>query len=463
MLKPILWIGVFFTIIASLLTAQKRNITASEIDSNLFIYNKNSNLQFSLSNVDLETRSYPLFTPQYQNQLIRFLEKNPYNLDSILKLYEVQGYINHLEGQKNTLVRYKNSIDKILSNHSKDMSGLLHASEYYRLKNNKDLRVNLLDSALKYYPNELKVKEFYLDYHLENQNYEQIKNLSQEILNLEPNHLKAIYNLVIIDFYENAYFGIRNNYSIIEKFILEKPHLKSLPIIKSYLETISFILQLTDFGFGEMRYKDWRLPTVLKNTSDSLYQVWLKHLPYLNNQAAGHSLLMLIKFLEKDTLTASQHFQKGIGWDVFYKPIYYNYYLFQLELENYKESIKTANLLVQNIPNENHYLLLAKAYFLAKNYYQTELILKKLLEKPSNEPFVYTALAQFYLKFRKMEEVKKYLDMAEKINPRDPEWSFTAAMYCIIMNQPKQAKEYLLTYLEFFPKDETALDWLKSL
>lgn len=463
MLKHILWICIFFTINALFLKAQKRNITASEIDSNLFIFNRNNNLQFSLTDVDLETRSYPLFTPQYQNQLIRYLEKNPYNLDTILKLYEVQGYINHLEGQKNTLVKYKNSIDKILSTNSKDMLGLLHASEYYRLKNNKNLRISLLDSALKHHPNELKVKEFYLDYYLENQNYEPIKSLSEEILNLEPNHLKAIYNLVIIDFYENAYFGIRNNYAIIEKFILEKPDLKSLPIIKTYLETISFILKLTDFGFGEMNFQDWHLPMALKNASDSLYKVWLEHLPYLNNQAAGHSLLMLIKFLEKDTLNASKHFYKAIEQDVFYKSVYYNYYLFQLELKNYKECIKTANLLVQNIPNENHYLLLAKAYFLAQNYYQTEQILKKLLEKPSNEPFVYTALAQYYLKFRKMEEVKKYLDLAKRMNPRDAEYSFTAAMYYVIMNNPKQAKEHLLTYLEFFPKDETALDWLKSL
>ncbi len=451
-----------FLLLFSLQVHGQRTITAQEIDSNIYIFNKNNNLQFALSSTDLES-SYPIYSYNYQTQLSKYLEKNPNDLDSILRLYEVQGYIYNLEGQKNTLIRYKNTIDKKLSQNPKDMLGLLHASEYNRIKKDKFLQMNLLDSALKYYPEEFKVKEFYLDYCLENQNYEQAKLLSQQILNQKPTHLKAIYNLVILNFYENAYYGIHDDYALLDKEIKKNPDYKSLHILKTYIETINFILQLTDYEFGEMSFKTWRLPMVLKNSSDSLYHHWLAHLPYLNNQAVGHSLLSLIKFLEKDTLQARKHFEKAIEIDNYYKPVYYNYIQFQFEMENYKECVKSASLLVKNIPDENHYLMLAKAYFFAKNYYQTEETLRKLLEKKPKEPHIFTALAQYYLKFRKMNEVEKYLYLAKQIDPRDPDYNFTAAMYHIVLGNKKQAKEHLLTYLEFYEKDATAWDWLKSL
>lgn len=438
------------------------SITAQEIDSNIYIFSKNNNLQFALSSKDFED-TYPVYSYNYQNQLSKYLEKNPYDLDSLLRLYEIQGYIYNLEGQKNTLIRYKNTIDKKLSQNSKDMLGLLHASEYNRIKKDKFLQMNLLDTALKYYPEEFKVKEFYLDYCIENQNYEQAKLFSQQILNHKSTHLKSLYNLVILNFYENAYYGIRDDYSLIDKYIQKNPDYKPLRILKTYLETINFILNLTDYEFGEMNFKSWRLPMVLKNSSDSLYQQWLSHLPYLSNQAVGYSLLSLIKFIEKDTLQARKHFEKAIQCDMYYKLAYYNYIQFQFEMENYKECVKSASILAKNIPDENHYLMLAKAYFFAKNYYQTEEILQKLLEKKTNEPHVFTALAQYYLKFRKMNEVEKYLNLAKQIDPRDADYNFTAAMYHIVLGNKKQAKEHLLSYLEIHEKDAKAWEWLKLL
>ncbi|GIV44085.1 MAG: hypothetical protein KatS3mg035_1208 [Bacteroidia bacterium] len=440
----------------------QRTISPEEIDSNIYIFGRNNSLQFSLTSTDLDP-NYPVYNYQYQNQLIQYLQKKPEDLDSLLRLYQVQGYIYNLEGQKNTLTKYKNTIDKILNKNDKDVQGLLHASEYYRLKNNKFLQMNFLDSALKYYPQNLKVQEFYLDYYNENQKYEQSKLFAQQILNTNPQHLNAIYSLIILNFYENAYYGIRNDYSLINQQINNYPDYKPLKILKTYLETLSFILLLTDFEFGEMPFKVWRIPLALKNTSDSLYKAWTNHLPEINHQAAVHSLLSLIKFLEKDTLSARKHFYQAIEKDPFYKPIYYNYFHFWFEMGNYKECIKSAALLTKNIPDTQHSLLLAKAYFFAKNYYQTEEVLFKLLEKKQTEPYVFTALAQYYLKFRKMNQVKKYLELAHQIDPRDPDYNFTAAMYHIALGNKKQAKEHLLTYLEFYEKDATAWDWLKSL
>ncbi len=438
-------------------------ISEQEVDSSIYIFQRNSIMRFSLFEKDF--LNTPIFSPSYKNQLVKYLEKNPYDLDSLLQLYQVQEYLHDIEENKNTLARYKATIDKILSKNPNDKDGLLHASEYNRIKNDKFLRMNWLDTALKYYPNELKVKLFYLDYCIENQNYEQVKLLCNQILEIETQNFKAMFNLVILNFYENVYYGIKNDYALIDNLIIKNPNLKALSILKTYLITLSYILQLTDFGFGsEILYKDWHLPLSLKSTSDSLYNTWNNILSQISNQAVGHSILLLLKFFEKDTLHAKIHFNKAIEFDPYFLPAYYNYYQFQFELGNYKECIKSIFELIKRYPSTQNQLLLAKAYFFSKNYFHAEEILKKLLlEKKSDFLPVYIALAQYYLKFRKMNEVEKYLNLSRQIDSKDPDYNFTAAMYHILLQNNLKAKDHLFYFLEFNEKDAKAWDWLKRL
>ena len=440
-------------------------ISHEAIDSQIFIFQKNNNLQIQLTYENLSTERYPIFSHQYKNQLIKYLEKNPNDLDSLAVLYELQNYLYENDGAKNTLLRYKNQIDKILSKDNKNLFGLLHASEYYRIQNDKFIQKNYLDSAFKYYPNELKTLEFVLNYYVFNQDFEQAKRICNQILCVNPKHLYANFILVNLNFYENAYYGIRNDYSLIQKLISQNPDIPFFNILKTYLMTLSYVLSLTDYDIDEIPFKKWHLPQVLKPTSDSLYYAWLNHLPSLTHKSTAHLLMMVIKLIEKDTIKAREHFQQAIQFDPYFLLTYYNYYQFHFELENYKECIKVMHNLLNFIPSENHYLLLAKAYFFSKNYYQTEEILKKLLSDTKNlkEPYVYTSVAQYYLKFRKMNEVQSYLNLAKQIDPRDPEYNFTAAMYQIILGNKKQAQEHLFTYLEFFQNDPVAWKWLKIL
>ena len=441
----------------------QQNISAAEIDSQIYIFRKGSNLEIALTSRDLNNQPYVIYSAKYKNQLSQYLEKNPSNLDSLLELYSVQVYIHDLEGAKNTLTRYKNSIDKSFSLNNKNVDALLHASEYYRIKQDRFLQKNFLDSAIKYHPNSIKVKEYLLKFHILNQDFKNAQYVAYDLLNQNSKHLEALFTLININFYENAYFGIKDDYSYIQKLISENPDIPQLPFIKTYLQTYNFLLLLMDYDFDEITYKKWKIPQNLKNISDSLYNTWKNHLPYITNKAAVHTMMMIIKFIEKDTSNAKNHFQKAIEFDPYYFPAYSNYFQFQFEIENYRECIKSTLELLKYLPSENNHLMLAKAYFFAKNYYLTEEALNKVLEKKPKEPHVFTALAQYHLKFRKFNEVEKYLNLAKQIDPRDPSYNFTAAMYNILNGNKKQAKEHLLTYLEFFEKDEIAWKWLKSL